>query len=858
MRRSHPHHAIGTLLCLAVSCAAWSARGETPRPAPALIMSLDYDDWDLKPPAIDAFLVAVKDAGFSRVHWRVVHQGGFLYRSAEGLTAAKRLDSYGGPDFDPVRYGVRKGHELGLEIFSYVDAWENMGFLGQWGKEHPGICMMSRDGKRWPGGISYAYPEGRAFRLIPIKETARLGVDGVYLENWSWHGGGAQSEPMGLEPPVAERYKRLYGADPRTEAFDLVKLKQVQGEFYREFLVEAKKSLRPGQKLALSYAFSQTNHMVHLPILDLEDLVARRIIDVLILGLWWGRDYECWLTQEGHDKARHWADFCHRHGAQFVAYIYTDRPYVASWERFGAPGVRARWMGDHGWLTDTGLDGFTNRNVPECICAHGAPGTTDRATVSKYLTPVAEQLWSGAAAGLQAAPGSVRPLWTPARLPEDAPVVLALIPRTTRLDVYPLHYHADHCPETQTGLARQYRTLFANLGCRLELATTRNELERALATPRKHAALLLANQCWREPWVSEWLAANGDRLLDYVRRGGTLIGQAAPGTALDCALGLSCASGVLANGGVWHFARAGLPAEMAPFLPETLDLKKNVGGYTFRIGTLFKDVIERAPAAYDPSKLPGWAKPLATMPGATADRRQWPIMLAGRLGEGRILCATAPFPAREMIAINPADGPDVPEQVRLWQAIGHWLLPGRELPIDAAMQAQDRRFEKTVANLLANGGFDDGWIMGHPAYWMAEGRQAGTWIKSGNGIGLEKSGPAEGGRCLCLDAEKVASLTSMTFPVGHPGEHVLRGRIKTSKPGAKVTVAVGSNASGGGTIEVQPAADWTSFELRVKPFSLRKVIGFDSPIVPAWVEIRMPPRGTVWLDDLSFRPVPPG
>ena len=827
---------------MAISCAASCAVAGESRPAPALIMSLDYDDWDLKPAAIDAFLRVVKDVGFTRMHWRVAHEKGFLYRSKDAVTATSRLDSYGGPDFDPVRYGVQKGHELGLEVYSYVDAWENLGFLGTWGEDHPDFCMMMRDGKRWTGGISYAYPEGRAYRLIPVRETARLGVDGVYIENWSWHGGGPPSAPMGLEPPVAERYKQRYGTDPRTEACDPLKLKTVQGEFYREFLVDAKNSLAPGQKLAFSYVFSQAGYLVHMPVLDFRELVASHIIDVLILGVSFGPDWDCWLTQEGHDQAREWAEYCHQHGAQFVPYLYTDNPYVACWERFGAPGVRARWKGDHAWLADTGVDGFTNRNVPECLGAHGAPGSTDRAMVSKYLAPAAEQLWSGAAEGLQAPPGSLRPLWTPARLPDTAPTVLVLMSTV----------QASRYPETHLGLVRQYRTLLANLGCGMELATTKNELESHLAAPRKHAALILAHQCWDEPWIADWLTANGARLLEYVKNGGTLLGQTGPGSPLTGVLGLECVTGKVAGGDVLRIQRAQLPAEMARFLPDTLDLKRNVGGYTFRQGTLLKDFIDPAPLVYNPSKLPEWATYRVSIAGPAVDGEAWPVLLAGRMGEGKILCATTPFLAREMVAINPADGPDVPEHIRLWQAIGHWLFPGRELPLDAAMAAQDQRFAAMDKNSLANGSFEDGWIMGHPAYWMAEGREPGTWVKSGQGLALEDSGAAGGGTCLRLDAEKVASLTSMRFPVRSETGYVLTGQIKASETGGTIAVTVFSNPSPD-ELEVEPGAGWRSFELRLKSPAAKAVTGFDSRIVSAWVDIRMPGRGTVWLDGLRLR-----
>jgi hypothetical protein len=87
-------------------------------------------------------------------------------------------------------------------------------------------------------------------------------------------------------------------------------------------------------------------------------------------------------------------------------------------------------------------------------------------------------------------------------------------------------------------------------------------------------------------------------------------------------------------------------------------------------------------------------------------------------------------------------------------------------------------FARMAENPLANPGFEEGWIVGHPAYWMAEGRQPGIWIKEGQGVMLDLAEKTEGKQSLCLDGANVASLTSLKFPVRPNTAYVFSGNVK--------------------------------------------------------------------------------
>jgi hypothetical protein len=834
---------------------------------PILIMSYDYDDWVHNPDKIREVLHVFKEAGYDRVHWRIASSSGFLYRSNKVQCAKSRLDALGGPLFDPLAYGTEYAHKIGMQVYSYIDCWENIGPIGEWGREHPEYCMMTRDGERWTNGISYAYPESRVFRSIPIEETAALGVDGIYLENFSWHAGGAPTEWIGFEPPVAHMYRKIHGIDILTQPFDLSELKKVQGLFFKEFLMNIRSYLKSDQKIAFSYPFSQSNNMHHLPILDLDMLIAEGIIDELILGVWFGDDYEAWLTREGYQKAKEMSEFCHKHGRKFFAYIYTDFPYYYTFKRYGPYGVRKRFKDDIAWLMGTGVDGFTNRNVPEMLVSHGSPAPGDIENISEYLIPAGIQLWSGASEGIEAEIGSYTPPWIVPKIDYGAPAILAVIPRSDDMTHYPQPYHADFYPETYKGIARQYRNLFELLGFQIEYATEQRELDEAIKKNPTFTAIVFGHECFKEKWVTEWVDFNGGKLIDLVKNGVTLIteaGWSSEDTPIAKLLGvsevLSCNTG-----NVLSYDHEMMPKDMKKYLPKELNVYKN------SIQMLQQENSQFFINAYKPAILPKLAKIIAAVPSGN-DKTCLPVVIASELGNGKIICSTSCFLSPRFVTINPQDGPIMPEVIRLWQAIGHWILPGQNLPVDLSLAIQDKKLSRLEQNMLENGSFEEGTIMGYPAFWMVKGRNPSMkWLKVGEGAELVCCNDER--HCIRLDTTKVEEITSMAVPIEPEREYILSGNIRSE--GFVPIEQIGSGmpyyvnvaleysnrefrtVSGMLSLEHKATYDWEDIKLKFGP--LKKESGQES--YKAWVKVSLPKRhpndgdGIIYLDDFCIKAI---
>ncbi|HBP38107.1 MAG TPA: hypothetical protein DD640_05095 [Clostridiales bacterium] len=470
-------------------------------------------------------------------------------------------------------------------------------------------------------------------------------------------------------------------------------------------------------------------------------MLRKNLIDELVLGIGYGDDYEVWLTHEGRRKAEVLATLCHRFGKKFIAYFYTDQPYIATYRKFGAAAVRERFVNDAAFLAGTGTDGFLNRNLPECLTSCGAPLPGDSESVSEYLIPAASQLWSGILVGAKSEPGSFTPQWIAPELPDQTPQVFVVIPESTDKSRYPLPHQADYYPDTYKGLVWQYHHLFGLLGCRTSLITTAGALDDLIQADRTAGILIFAHHCCQEAWLQEWLAQNSNQLLLYIRRGGTVLTEAGTNPddrVLASLFGLSLVTAA--------------PGEICgPLFPITSEY------------------------AYDSRALPGWVE--SVIVDAPSGPSRQPVILAGRIGKGSVLCSAIPCLAHDAIRINPQDGPQNPGILRVWQTIGHWLLPGGSLPLDQAFAWFNEQYRQTHGNLLPNGDFSQGTILGYPAFWLIRSRNpTGFWCKTGQGVSLSEGDPA--GNAISLDMNRVKDITSLTFPLDANCRYRISGQCR--------------------------------------------------------------------------------
>lgn len=97
------------------------------------------------------------------------------------------------------------------------------------------------------GALCPAYPEVRAWWLEQIQACLAAGVDGIDLRVCSHHR-TFHPEAYGFNPPVVAAFQDRYGIDIRTENFNRRDLRILLGEFYSDFVREARKMVHAAGK----------------------------------------------------------------------------------------------------------------------------------------------------------------------------------------------------------------------------------------------------------------------------------------------------------------------------------------------------------------------------------------------------------------------------------------------------------------------------------------------------------------------------------------------------------------------------------------------------------------------------------
>ncbi len=151
--------------------------------------------------------------------------------------------------FNPPEVFVREGHKRGMKVIMWLDIFDDgiPGYRSKFLDEHPQCHWTARDGKTYfPGLMSYAWPEARAFRVAQARELLDLGADGIHCST-SAHSRHLpnvhENDFYGFEQPIVDEYQRRYGVDLRTaQQFDHAAWDTIKGEamnqLYRELARE--------------------------------------------------------------------------------------------------------------------------------------------------------------------------------------------------------------------------------------------------------------------------------------------------------------------------------------------------------------------------------------------------------------------------------------------------------------------------------------------------------------------------------------------------------------------------------------------------------------------------------------------
>jgi uncharacterized lipoprotein YddW (UPF0748 family) len=144
------------LIPSALAAAFWGYAACAAAKEPLLIFSYDYNDFHHNAQGIRQVVDLAGDAGFGRIHYRVLGSSGYEFRPKSVLRSEIALDRVGGREFDPLRVAVDQAHARGMQVYAYIDPFENCGPMQEFGKAHPELCLVDRSGRPWWGALCWA------------------------------------------------------------------------------------------------------------------------------------------------------------------------------------------------------------------------------------------------------------------------------------------------------------------------------------------------------------------------------------------------------------------------------------------------------------------------------------------------------------------------------------------------------------------------------------------------------------------------------------------------------------------------------------------------------------------------------
>ena len=170
--------------------------------------------------ALESFVKWCHHYGLKAIYWQTLYDEEItLNRNAPGSAAAKKLGEY------PMLSRFCREHP---EMqWQHRDTWKapNRGKQGR---------LPSGQRRYWGGCLCYLYPEARKYRIDMCRELVeKYNVDGVAYSHRShsvFSGWQKQIDNYGFNEPVVAEYRKRYGVDIRTQAFDRKKWAAIRGE----------------------------------------------------------------------------------------------------------------------------------------------------------------------------------------------------------------------------------------------------------------------------------------------------------------------------------------------------------------------------------------------------------------------------------------------------------------------------------------------------------------------------------------------------------------------------------------------------------------------------------------------------
>jgi hypothetical protein len=280
--------------------------------------------------------------GVTRLNFRVLMMGYTEHPSQVRLSLHEADPDHSLGDFDLVRAGTKYCRQYGIQPYVHFDMFDTRN--DKFAKDHPELCLVSRDGKETCiGGLCLAYPEVRDYYHRYVDELLDYGIDGIMFCTKSRHGMPLGTK-YGFNDPIVAEFERRHGVDVRTQEYDTEAWLNLQGEYIMSWIQEASRRVNArGGQTAVTLPGTKRNHYANL---DWRKFVAEKAVDELHTSCWRNEEFHL-FGPDGLQRMGQYTETCHKHGVKYTPYLFADMSYYSIYNRAGIVAVAEeveRWV----------------------------------------------------------------------------------------------------------------------------------------------------------------------------------------------------------------------------------------------------------------------------------------------------------------------------------------------------------------------------------------------------------------------------------------------------------------------------------------------------------------------------------
>ena len=332
------------------------------------IFNWDYSCLIMDEKGMRDFLRQIKHTGFDQVNFRILNIGLHVPRIA-GVEQVKYLDAFG-KTFDPAMVFVDECRKLKLKSCFWVDLYEGDA-LEFWDK-NAHLTAQGRNGApRLYGCRCYAEPEVRKYSLDLLdRYIEQYRPDVIFFCTKSLHflhpaKKKSRNYDTGYNPPVVDEFKKRYGVNILTEAFDYYRFAVLRGEFLLTFLQEAHRKLKANgieQQVGLPLS-GFLDALGPGLILDWRQVVDRNAADGIVMPNS-RKEYYVFYSEEGQRKYWEILAECMKKKVKFYNYLIYSHSHDLIKLRQSREATIAYIAKQMVYLKEMGGDGVVLHDLP--------------------------------------------------------------------------------------------------------------------------------------------------------------------------------------------------------------------------------------------------------------------------------------------------------------------------------------------------------------------------------------------------------------------------------------------------------------------------------------------------------------